>query len=50
MPKIFLMIVDITSVAALSFAIYVISKYNYYFKTAFSFQGCSIKKKLMRNV
>ena len=35
MPKIFLMIVDITSVAALSFAIYVILRYSYYFQATF---------------
>ena len=50
MPKNFLMIVDITGVAALSCAIYVILRYSYYFQATFSFQGCSIKKKPMRNI
>ena len=49
MPKNFLMIVDITGVAALSCAIYIILRYSY-FQVTFSFQGCSIKKKLMRNI
>ena len=50
MPKNFLMIVDITGVAALSCAIYVILRYSYYFQATFSFQGCSVKEKLMHNI
>ena len=44
MPKNFLIIIDINSIAALSCAIYVILRYSYYFQATFSFQGCSIKK------
>ena len=44
MPKNFLIIIDITSIAALSCAIYVILRYSYYFQATFSFQGSSIKK------
>ena len=47
MTKTFLMIVDITGVATLSCTIYVILRYSYYFQATFSFQGCSIKNKLM---
>ena len=50
MPKNFVILVDITSVTALSCARYVILRYNYYFQDTFSFQGCSLKKKLMRNI
>ena len=50
MPQNFLMIVDITGVAGLSCAIYVILRYSYYFQATFSFQGCSVKKKLMCNI
>ena len=50
MPKNILMIVDITGIAALSWAIYVILRYSYYFQATFSFQGCSVKKKLMCNI
>ena len=50
MPKNVLMIIDITGVAALSYDIYVIFRYSYYFQCTFSFQGCNIKKKLMRNI
>ena len=50
MPKKFLMIIDIIGVAALSYVIYVILRYSYYFQATFSFQDCSIKKKLMRNI
>ena len=50
MPKTFLMIVDITGVAALSCAIYVVLRYSYYYQATFSFQGSSIKEKPMRNI
>ena len=50
MPKNYLIIADITGVAALSCTIYVILKYSYYFQATFSFQGFSIKKKPMRNI
>ena len=50
MPKNFLMIIDITGVAALSHFTYVILRYSYYFQAAFSFQGYTAKKKLMRNI
>ena len=51
-----LMIIDNTGVAALSYVIFVIITsllllyYCYYFQATFSFQGCSIKKKLMCNI
>ena len=50
MLKNFFMIVDMTSVAALSCFIYVILRYSYYFQATFSFQGCSVKEKLMHNI
>ena len=50
MPKNFLMIIDITGVAALNYVIYVILRYSYYSQCTFSFQSCNIKKKLMRNI
>ena len=39
MPKNFLMIVNMIGVASLSYFIYVILSYNYYFQAAFSFHG-----------
>ena len=44
MPKNFLMIIDITGVAALIYVIYVILRYSYYFQATFRFQGCNVKK------
>ena len=50
MSKNFLMIIDITGVAALSYIIYSILRYSYYFQATFNFQGCSVKDKLMHNI
>ena len=50
MPKNFLVIIDIAGVAALSYVIYVILRYNYYFQATFSFHGCDVKKNLMCNI
>ena len=50
MPKNFFMVVDMTGFAALSCFIYVILRYSYYFQATFSFQGCSLKEKLMHNI
>ena len=50
MPKNFLMIVDMTDIAVLSCFIDVILRYSYYFKATLSFQGCSVKEKLMHNI
>ena len=44
MPKNFLMIIDITGIAALSFVIYVILKHSYYFQATFSFQAVASRK------
>ena len=44
MPKNFLMIINITGVVALSYVI------CYYFQGTCSFQGSSVKKKLMYNI
>ena len=45
-----LMIIDNTGVAALSYVIFVILRYSYYFQATCSFQGCSIKKNEMCNI